>query len=58
MKIDVDYEDIFIFRRYLEENGHNIPESISHKHLIRRMAVAIRKNLKDPPIMPPGYIRD
>jgi hypothetical protein len=57
MKVDVDYEDILIFHAYLKESGYNTPESIPHKHLIRRMASAVRKNLIDPPIMAPGYMR-
>jgi hypothetical protein len=51
MQVNMTLEDVWIFRRYLEEHGHDIPESCPYSHIIRKMAKAIRVTLKDPPIV-------
>ena len=53
MNVNISREDIWIFRRYLEERGERIPDSIPNQHVVRRMAKTIGAQLKDPPIMAP-----
>jgi len=53
MKVNINREDIYIFRQYLYEKDECVPDSSSNEYVVRKMGKIIRDQLKDPPIMAP-----